>query len=65
MYSKMELELGLFLLLRIDMMAFKIRSSNVSSVITDFIKFVQVSIDSKWALYKNLYINDYFEVIVI
>ena len=31
--------------LRIDMIAFKIRSSKVSSVITDSMEFVQVSID--------------------
>ena len=50
MYSKMEFESGLFLLLRIDVIAFKIRSSNVSLEITDFIEFVQVSIDSKWVI---------------
>ena len=50
MYSKMELESGLFLLLQTDMMAFKMRSPNVSLVITDFIEFVQVPIDSKWAI---------------
>ena len=47
MYSKMEFESGLFLLLRIDVIVFKMRSSNVSLEITDFIEFVQVSIDSK------------------
>ena len=50
MYSKMELESGHFLLLQINMMAFKMRSSNVSVVITDFIESVQVLIDSKLAI---------------
>ena len=50
MYSKMELESGHFLLLQINMMTFKMRSSNVSVVITDFIESVQVLIDSKLAI---------------
>ena len=46
----MEFESDLLLLLQIDMIAFKIRSSHVSSAITDSIEFVQVSIDSKLAI---------------
>ena len=44
----MELESGHFLLLQIDMMAFKMRSSNVSSAITDSIEFELV--DPKLAI---------------
>ena len=44
-YSKLEFKLGCFSLLRIDMLTFKIRSSKVSSGITDSIEFVQVSIE--------------------
>ena len=41
----MDFKSGLFLLFRIDMMGFNMRSSNVSSAISDSIECVQVSID--------------------
>ena len=64
-YSKMEFKLGSYFLLRIDMIAFNMISSIVSSAITSSIELYKCRLILNWSLYKNIYVNDFIQVLVI